>query len=146
MSDPLIPISSSFNSNTGSLDNSLYTNILSCEYFKEVMYSRYPYYREVQGHEAIVDEIYNSVEYLNPYIPKTRIPSSASVLLYKLLGMRMRESQIQWVITHRDWVYIRALGYMYLRFICDPSRLWFYLVQGLDDREELHIHPNQDPM
>ena len=44
------------------------------------------------------------------------IVSTAFCLLYKLFTIKMPRKQVMGLITHNDSPYIRALGFMYIRY------------------------------
>ena len=46
------------------------------------------------------------------------IVSTAFCLLYKLFTLKMTRKQVMGLITHTDSPYIRALGFMYIRYDC----------------------------
>lgn len=48
------------------------------------------------------------------------IVSTAFCLLYKLFTLKLTRKQLMGLITHTDSPYIRALGFMYIRydFVC----------------------------
>lgn len=50
------------------------------------------------------------------------IVSSAFCLLYKLFTLRLTRKQVMGLITHQDSPYIRALGFMYIRYGNIPTR------------------------
>eukprot|EP01132_Coremiostelium_polycephalum_P001512 gene1512-1904_t len=121
------------NEKTMNLENILLVNIQSSLYFKDL-------YRLKTYHE-VIDEIYNHVEYLSPYIPNTKNPSTAYCLLYKLFLMRMTEKQMIGLIEHQDSPYIRAIGFLYLRYCHPPAQLWSWFGPYLDDEEAIKITP-----
>lgn len=46
------------------------------------------------------------------------IVSTAFCLLYKLFTLKLTRKQVMGLITHTDSPYIRALGFMYIRYVC----------------------------
>jgi pre-mRNA-splicing factor 38B len=63
------------------------------------------------------------------------IVSTAFCLLYKLYTLKLTRKQVVGLITHKDSPYIRALGFMYVRYTQNPQDLlnWYY--DYLDDEE-----------
>ena len=47
------------------------------------------------------------------------IVSTAFCLLYKLFTLKLTRKQLNGLITHVDSPYIRALGFMFIRWVCD---------------------------
>lgn len=127
------------------------TNIQSSPYFKVNLY-------ELKTYHEVIDEIYYKVSHLEPWEKGSRktagqtgmcggvrgvgaggIVSSAFCLLYKLFTLRLTKKQVIGLITHRDSPYIRALGFMYIRFTQPPQELWDWFEAYLDDEEEIDV-------
>jgi pre-mRNA-splicing factor 38B len=89
----------------------------------------------------IVDEIYSNVTHLEPYSAQVphRIASTAFCCLYKLFTMRLTKPQLTEMIEHKDSPYIRAIGFLYLRFVCEPKELWDWFAPYIADTEELTV-------
>ncbi|XP_024525960.1 pre-mRNA splicing factor SR-like 1 isoform X2 [Selaginella moellendorffii] len=104
-------------------------NILSSEYFKEL-------YRLKTFHE-VVDEIYNHVDHVEPWMTgNCRGPSTAFCLLYKFFTMKLTVKQMQGLLNHADSPYIRAIGFLYLRYCGEPRTLWQWFEPYIEDDEE----------
>ena len=46
------------------------------------------------------------------------------------------KKQVTGLLTHGDSPYIRAIGFLYLRFVLDPKEIWEWFCPYLDDPEE----------
>ncbi|KAL8137556.1 hypothetical protein V2J09_003557 [Rumex salicifolius] len=104
-------------------------NILSSDYFKEL-------YRLKTYHE-VVDEIYNQVDHVEPWMTgNCRGPSTAFCLLYKFFTMKLTIKQMHGLLKHPDSPYIRAVGFLYLRYMADPKTLWSWCEPYIEDDEE----------
>eukprot|EP00250_Pteridium_aquilinum_P016918 c23364_g1_i1 orf=318-1613(+) len=111
------------------LEKVLCMNILSSDYFKEL-------YRLKTYHE-VIDEIYNQVDHVEPWMTgNCRGPSTAFCLLYKFFTMKLTVKQMQGLLNHGDSPYIRAVGFLYLRYVGDPKTLWGWYEQYVKDDEE----------
>ncbi|KAG8224695.1 hypothetical protein J437_LFUL006082 [Ladona fulva] len=64
---------------------------------------------------------------------------AAFCLLYKLFTLKLTRKQVNGLITHPDSPYIRALGFMYIRFTQPPADLWDWYEEYLEDPEELDV-------
>ncbi|KAJ3037976.1 hypothetical protein HDV00_001179 [Rhizophlyctis rosea] len=115
------------NADTMNLHNILYVNIIASPYFKAL-------YEKKTYHE-VVDEIYNNGTHA----------STAFCLLYKLWTLKLTIKQIEGLINHTDSPYIRALGFMYLRYVCKPADLWDWFYDYIDDDEEIQIERGPKP-
>lgn len=81
-------------------------NILSSDYFKEL-------YRLKTYHE-VVDEIYNQVDNVEPWMTgNCRGPSTSYCLLYKFFTMKLTVKQMHGLLKHKDSPYIRAVMFPY---------------------------------
>lgn len=111
------------------LERVLRMNILSSDYFKEL-------YRLKTYHE-VVDEIYNQVDHVEPWMTgNCRGPSTSFCLLYKFFTMKLTVKQMHGLLKHPDSPYIRAIGFLYLRYAGDPKQLWTWFEPYLQDDEE----------
>ncbi|GMH05144.1 hypothetical protein Nepgr_006984 [Nepenthes gracilis] len=111
------------------LEKVLCMNILSSDYFKEL-------YRLKTYHE-VIDEIYNQVDHVEPWMTgNCRGPSTAFCLMYKFFTMKLTVKQMHGLLKHPDSPYIRAIGFLYLRYAADPKTLWNWFEQYVKDEEE----------
>lgn len=111
------------------LEKVLCMNILSSDYFKEL-------YRLKTYHE-VIDEIYNQVDHVEPWMTgNCRGPSTAFCLLYKFFTMKLTVKQMHGILKHIDSPYIRAVGFLYLRYAADPKTLWGWFEPYVNDDEE----------
>lgn len=111
------------------IERVLCQNILSSDYFKELF--------ALKTYTDVVDEIYNHVDHVEPWMTgNCRGPSTAFCLLYKLFTMKFTVKQMQDLLDHGDSPYIRALGFLYLRYVGDPKTLWEWLEPYVEDPEE----------
>lgn len=63
------------------------------------------------------------------------IVSTAFCLLYKLYTLKLTRKQVMGLIEHKDSPYIRALGFMYVRYTQNPQDLFYWYEDYLDDEE-----------
>lgn len=109
---------------------------------------------ELKTYHEVVDEIYYKVTHLEPWEKGSRrtsgqtgmcggvrgvgaggIVSTAYCLLYKLFTLKLTRKQLNGLITHCDSPYIRALGFMYIRYTLPPTNLLDWYEPYLDDEE-----------
>ncbi|KAF7661778.1 hypothetical protein LDENG_00254340 [Lucifuga dentata] len=139
------------NEKTMNLNPMILTNVLSSPYFKVQLY-------ELKTYHEVVDEIYFKVNHAEPWEKGSRktagqtgmcggvrgvgtggIVSTAFCLLYKLFTLKLTRKQLMGLITHTDSPYIRALGFMYIRYTQPPADLIDWYDGFLDDEEELDV-------
>lgn len=138
----------SFTINATSVGFNLVARILN--WFSFVLVNLY----ELKTYHEVVDEIYYKVSHLEPWEKGSRrtsgqtgmcggvrgvgaggIVSTAYCLLYKLFTLKLTRKQLNGLITHCDSPYIRALGFMYIRYVFPPASLLDWYEPYLDDEE-----------
>ncbi|XP_043498807.1 pre-mRNA-splicing factor 38B isoform X3 [Polistes fuscatus] len=67
------------------------------------------------------------------------IVSTAYCLLFKLFTLRLTRKQLNGLINHLDSPYIRALGFMYIRYTQPPADLFSWYSDYLEDEEEVDV-------
>lgn len=139
------------NERTMNLNPLILTNIQGSSYFKVNLYG-------LKTYHEVVDEIYYKVSHLEPWEKGSRrtsgqtgmcggvrgvgaggIVSTAYCLLYKLFTLKLTRKQLNGLLTHCDSPYIRALGFMYIRYVLPPANLLDWYEPYLEDEEELDV-------
>ncbi|KJE93067.1 hypothetical protein CAOG_03913 [Capsaspora owczarzaki ATCC 30864] len=121
------------NQQTMNLNLLLHQNILSARYYKEDL-------SELNTYQELIDEIFNSVSDLEPFMPGGGTKaSSAFCLLYKLFVLRLTENQLTAMLNHADSPFIRAIGFLYLRYCTPPKDLWDWFEPYLEDQEPIKL-------
>uniref|UniRef100_A0A8R1HQS8 Pre-mRNA-splicing factor 38 n=2 Tax=Caenorhabditis japonica TaxID=281687 RepID=A0A8R1HQS8_CAEJA len=111
---------------------------------------------EIDSFQALVEQIFYQVKHLEPWEKGTRrlqgmtgmcggvrgvgaggVVSSAFCILYRLFNLRMTRKQLISMLNSRQSVYIRGIGFMYIRYTQPPSDLWYWLEPYLDDESEI---------
>jgi pre-mRNA-splicing factor 38B len=91
---------------------------------------------------AIVDEIYEQdLRHVQPTsgVGAASAPSTAFCLLLRLLLYRMTVPQLQSTLRHPDSVYIRAIGFLYLRYSCPPEDVLGHIEPHLLDPTAIDV-------
>jgi pre-mRNA-splicing factor 38B len=89
---------------------------------------------------AVIDQIYYEVTHVQPFsslIDKT--PSTAFCLLLRLMTLRMTDHQLTLTLQHPDSPYIRAIGFLYLRFVGPPEQILRWIEPYLFDPEPIQV-------
>ncbi|XP_037888948.1 pre-mRNA-splicing factor 38B isoform X1 [Glossina fuscipes] len=139
------------NEATMNLNPLILANIQSSSYFKVHLF-------KLKTYHEVVDEIYYQVKHMEPWERGSRktsgqtgmcggvrgvgaggIVSTAYCLLYKLYTLRLTRKQVNGLINHTDSPYIRALGFMYLRYTQPPADLYDWYEDYLQDEEEIDV-------
>lgn len=120
----------------------LLKNCIHSSYFQECC-------EHLPNWTAVIDEIYNEVQSLSVYVPgnnnnNNQRPSTAFCLLLRLLTLRMTEHQLNLTLQHADSPYIRAIGFLYLRFVGQPDQIYQRIAPFLHDEEEIHVLERSD--
>ncbi|XP_055309538.1 pre-mRNA-splicing factor 38B-like isoform X2 [Sitodiplosis mosellana] len=127
------------------------TNIQSSSYFKVTLF-------KLKTYHEVIDEIYYQVKHLEPWERGSRktsgqtgmcggvrgvgaggIVSTCFCLLYKLYTLRLTRKQVNGLMSHADSPYIRALGFMYVRYTQPPGDLFDWYEDYLQDEEEIDV-------
>lgn len=78
-----------------------------------------------------------AVSHVEPWMGgNARGPSSAFCLVARFAEMRLNNGQISRLLAHEDSPYIRAVGFLLLRYVCDPKQWWSWFEPYLEDTEE----------
>lgn len=107
------------------LPNILLINIQSNGYFKDLL--------RLRAFQDVVDEIEEKVEYIEPWIPRTRTPSTAFCLLYKLFTVRMTAAQLKDMLRSNQQQMVRGMGFLFVRFCIDPKQMWKWIAPYVAD-------------
>ncbi|EUB62090.1 Pre-mRNA-splicing factor 38B [Echinococcus granulosus] len=136
---------------TMNINPMIHTNIIQSPYFKTNLI-------ELKTYHEVIDEIYYKVTHLEPWERNSRrmggqtgmcggvrgvgaggIVSTAYCLLFKLFTLKLTRKQLKGLLEHPDSPYIRALGFMYIRYCLPPEDLWMWFAPYLDDEEEIDV-------
>ncbi|VEL26660.1 unnamed protein product, partial [Protopolystoma xenopodis] len=139
------------NLNTMNLNTMIHTNILQSPYFKNNL-------SELTTYHEVIDEIYYKVSHLEPWERGSRktdgqsgmcggvrgvgaggIVSTAYCLLFKLFALKLTRKQLKSMLEHPDSPYIRALGFMYIRYCLPPEDLWTWYYPYINDPELIDV-------
>lgn len=124
------------NRSTFNIETVLRKNVVDSEYWRNTC-------AKLQTWEEVVDQIFYDVTHVEPWMSgNARGASSAFGLLYRLCQLQPSEDQVDALLTHEDSPYIRAVGFLYLRYVGDPKQLWAWLRPHVQDAEE--IYPSGD--
>lgn len=96
------------------------------------------------AHQALIDQIYYDVDHVEPWMAgrSSRGPSSAFCLLHRLGELVPAQRDIRRMLDHRDSAYIRAVAFLYLRYVADPRTLWGWVERYLEDGEDVAPSPS----
>lgn len=139
------------NEATMNLNPLILANIQGSSYFKVHLF-------KLKTYHEVVDEIYYQVKHMEPWERGSRktsgqtgmcggvrgvgaggIVSTAYCLLYKLYTLRLTRKQVNGLLNHTDSPYIRALGFMYLRYTQPPADLYDWYEDYFQDEEEIDV-------
>ena len=89
---------------------------------------------------AVIDEIYYQVKHVQPFMsPTDKTPSTAFCLLLRMMTIRMSEHQMDLTLKHADSPYIRAIGFLYLRYAGPPDQILRWIEPYLFDNEPIKV-------
>lgn len=129
------PVEQYGNTTTYNMDTVLRANILASQYFQQSA-------ARLESWQEVVDEIYYKVEDVEPWMSgNARGPSTAFNLLYRLCQLKPSAVELRALLDHSDSPYIRAVGFLYLRYVCNPRALWEWCGRYVRDPEEFTPSP-----
>jgi pre-mRNA-splicing factor 38B len=118
----------------------LLRNIIHSPYFQKCC-------QNLNDWNAVVDDIYYQVQHVQPFqTADSKTPSSAFSLLLRMLTLRMTEHQLQLMLDHADSPYIRAIGFLYLRYAGPPDQMYHWIEPYLYDQEEIQVTVSGRPV
>ncbi|EFN52225.1 hypothetical protein CHLNCDRAFT_54543 [Chlorella variabilis] len=117
------------NQTTFNLESVLLQNIKRSQYWEKRA-------KDIADWSELVDEIFETVDNVEPWMSgNARGPSTAFNLLYRLCQLKPDVRQVRQMLDHVDSTFIRAIGLLYLRYVCDPRQLWDWFRNYVRDEE-----------
>lgn len=118
------------NSTNFNINNLLFNNIMENDYFRALY--------QLRTYHEVIAEIQANVNHVEPWQAGTsRYPSTAFCLLVKFLLMKLTVKQMNGLLKAQDCAYVRAIGFLYLRYSCPPNELWKWFDKYLEDDQEI---------
>ncbi|KAF9575931.1 PRP38 pre-mRNA processing factor 38 domain-containing protein B [Mortierella alpina] len=125
------------NERTMNLNSIIFQNILESPYLKTL--------NDMVTFQEVVVEAQRNVKSMEPYLKGTT-PSTAWVIMYKFWTLPLTVRQLENLIEHPHSVYLRGIGFLYLRYVCKPDQLWDWLGAYLDDDQEIQLQGGVKPV
>lgn len=118
------------NVSTFNIESVLYQNVQNSEYYKNNC-------MKLTAIDQLIDEVFYSMDNVEPWMSgNARGASSAFCLLYRLGQLKPTDEDVQSMLDHSDSPFIRALGFLYLRYVLNPRLVWDWLQYYINDQEE----------
>lgn len=115
------------NERTFNIEIVLATNIVSDHVFLEELLP-------LTRLDQLLDYMYDNVAHVEPCkIGSARSASPAFMCLYRLAMFAPAARDMMRVLNSRDSVYIRAIGFLLLRYAAAPEEVWTWFEPYLDD-------------
>ncbi|KAI1317603.1 PRP38 pre-mRNA processing factor 38 domain-containing protein B [Mortierella claussenii] len=114
------------NQRTMNLNSVIFQNIIDSPYLKTL--------GDLENFQEVVNEAQRNVK------------SMAWVIMYKFWTMPLTVRQLENLIDHPHSVYLRGIGFLYLRFVCKPDQLWDWLGPYLEDDQEIQLQGGVKPL
>ncbi|KAF9998146.1 hypothetical protein BGZ79_008177 [Entomortierella chlamydospora] len=115
------------------LNSVIFQNIIDSPYLKTLS--------EMSSFQEIVTEAQRNEPFL-----KGSTPSTAWVIMYKFWTLPLTVRQLENLIDHPHSVYLRGIGFLYLRYVCKPDQLWDWLGAYLEDDQEIILQSGVKPV
>ncbi|CAG9465938.1 unnamed protein product [Pedinophyceae sp. YPF-701] len=120
---------------TFNMEKVLFQNVLSSLYYQELV-------KRGLDYESLVYEVYDAVTDCEPWMSgNARGPSTCFCIMVRLFELEVSEKDIQAMLDTTDCPYVRAIGFLFIRFGADPRKFpdWFY--PYLEDPEKFKPSP-----
>ncbi|KAI8353040.1 PRP38 family-domain-containing protein [Mortierella sp. GBAus27b] len=125
------------NQRTMNLNSVIFQNIIDSPYLKNLT--------DTTDFQVLVNEAQRNVKSMEPYL-KGSTPSTAWVIMYKFWTLPLTVRQLENLVDHPHSVYMRGIGFLYLRYVCKPDQLWDWLGAYLDDDTEITLQGGPKPV
>ncbi|CAK0783684.1 hypothetical protein CVIRNUC_006883 [Coccomyxa viridis] len=120
---------------TYNMESVLRKNVVDSEYYRDTC-------MKLTTWAQVVDEVFYSVTDVEPWMSgNARGASTAFCLLYRLFTLIPTQQEVKDLIDHVDSPYIRAVGFLYLRYVGNPRTLWDWIQPYVKDHEEIKPSP-----
>lgn len=121
------------------LEAVLLQNIQNSEYYNKRIKNQCSF-------DNTLDEINSAVKHVEPWMSgNARGPSTAFCLLFHLFTLNLQPGQIKTMMEYRGSPNIRAIGFLYIRYICNPKEIWDWFEPYLKDLEKFFPSPTGTP-
>mmetsp|Transcript_157009 Transcript_157009/g.277160 ORF Transcript_157009/g.277160 Transcript_157009/m.277160 type:complete len:632 (+) Transcript_157009:109-2004(+) len=118
------------NSKTFGFSPLLQTHIVESAHLKALL--------TLENFDQLVDEMYQFADNIEPYMANSSTtPSALFCCLYRVFTMGIDARQLRRLIDNQDNPYVRAVGFLFIRFGMSPEQLWPWLGEYVLDDEEL---------
>ncbi|KAF9416412.1 PRP38 pre-mRNA processing factor 38 domain-containing protein B [Podila epigama] len=121
------------NERTMNLNSVIFQNIIDSPYLRTL------------GDMTTFQEIVVEAQRNEPFLKGTT-PSTAWVLMYKFWTLPLTVRQLENLIDHPHSVYLRGIGFLYLRYVCKYDQLWDWLGPYLEDDQEITLQAGVKPV
>lgn len=118
------------NTSNYNINTLLFDNIMKSDYFRALF--------QLRTYHEVIAEIERVVTHVEPWQTGTsRFPSSAFCLLVKFMTMKLTYKQLNGLLTYAQSEYVRAIGLLYLRYVCPPADLWKWIEPYIEDDQDI---------
>jgi len=107
-------------------------SITNCIYYKNLF--------DLRSFEAIFEKCREEVFDLEP-VTRNKTPAPAFCMLFKFFTMKLSENQLDELLTSEEGV-LRGLGFLYVRFLIPPKKLWYWFKNCFADPTPIPIGNN----
>lgn len=95
---------------------------------------------EIRTFEAVFEKCREDVFDLEP-VTRNKTPAPAFCILFKLFTMKLSEPQLASLLESEEGV-LRGIGFLYIRFLIPPKKLWFWFKNSFADTTPIPIGNN----
>mmetsp|Transcript_55209 Transcript_55209/g.162313 ORF Transcript_55209/g.162313 Transcript_55209/m.162313 type:complete len:595 (-) Transcript_55209:113-1897(-) len=115
----------------------LQTHVVECAHFKSLM--------TLETFEQLVDETYQFANSVEPYMANSgTLPSALFCCLYRFFTLGLDGRQLRRLLDNQESPYIRAAGFLYVRYGLPHDQLLSWLGEYVLDDEEFKPSPDSE--
>ena len=123
------------NGKSYNMEKVLRTNILASDYFSQLV--------KMNDFYELVDEIYNEVDHVEPWMSgNARGASTGFGILFRFCAKALSDKAIWHLLRHGDSRYIRAIGFLYVRYGKDGRELLRWCEEFVYDADKFSPSPD----
>ena len=118
-------------------------NVVNSEYYRKLCRSATGTVDgEGMDFMSLVDEIYELVDHVEPWMSgNARGASTGFCILFRFCEKELSDKEIWHLLRHGDSPYIRAIGFLYVRYVKNGRELLRWCEEFFDDAEKFSPSP-----
>lgn len=115
----------------------LQTHVVECAHFKSLL--------SLETFDAMVDETYQFANSVEPYHTNSgTLPTALFCCVYRFFTLGLDSRMLRKLLNNQESPYLRAAGFLYVRYGLPHDTLWDWLGEYILDDETFQLSPEND--